>query len=149
MSEQTFWGRGWSFPPTFAADSGQVVLSEGERDIEDSLKVLLGTSQGERFMAPGYGLNLQELLFDSLNTTAKNLLIDRIKRTLLVYEPRINVLKITLEESALYEGKLLIMLDYEIRASNSRFNLVYPYYLHDGTEVSPYVTGETFNGDVR
>ncbi|RDE24683.1 hypothetical protein DV711_03580 [Motiliproteus coralliicola] len=146
MSDQTFWGRGWGFPPTFSADSGQVLMAEGEREIEDSLRILLGTTQGERFMAPGYGLNLQDQLFDSLNTTAKNLLIDRIKRTLLVYEPRINVLAINLEDSAINEGKLLIQLDYEIRASNSRFNLVYPYYLHDGTEVSPYLSDSKLDG---
>lgn len=141
MSDQSFWGKGWSFPPSFSATNGQVLMSEGQREIEDSLKILLGTSQGERFMAPGYGLNLQDQLFDSLNTTAKNLLIDRIKRTLLVYEPRINVIEITLGDSLLNEGKLLINLDYEVRASNSRFNLVYPYYLHDGTEVSPLSNG--------
>ena len=112
-------------------------MSEGEQEIEQSLKILLGTTQGERFMAPGYGLNLQDQLFESLNTTAKNLLTDKIRRTLLVYEPRIDVLSVILDDSALNEGRLLVLLEYEIRASNSRFNLVYPYYLHDGTEVSP------------
>ncbi|GAA5216507.1 GPW/gp25 family protein [Corallincola platygyrae] len=139
MSEKSFWGRGWQFPPSFNNDNGQVAMAEGEREIEDSLRILLGTTQGERFMAPGYGLNLESQLFESLNTTAKTLLTDKIKRTLLVYEPRINLLSIKLDDSALNEGKLLVLLDYEIRASNSRFNLVYPYYLHDGSEVSPTV----------
>ncbi len=136
MSEQGFLGTGWQFPPRFNAGNGQVFMSHGEQDIQDSLKVLLGTTEGERFMLPSYGLNLQDQLFESFNVTARNLLKDKIKRTLLVYEPRINILAVELDESAIFEGKLFIQIDYIVRASNSRFNLVYPYYLHDGTEVS-------------
>lgn len=137
MSQQGYLGTGWQFPPMFNAQSGQALMAEGEQDIQDSLKVLLGTTQGERFMVPTYGLNLQEQLFESLNTTARQLLMDKIKRTLLVYESRINVLSVALDDSLLNEGKLLVQIDYVVRASNSRFNLVHPYYLHDGTEVSP------------
>jgi hypothetical protein len=137
MSEQGYLGRGWQFPPTFSAKSGKALMVEGEQDIQDSLRVLLGTTQGERFMVPAYGLNLQDQLFESLNTTARNLLTDKIKRTLLVYESRINVLSVELDDSLLNDGKLLVQIDYVVRASNSRFNLVHPYYLHDGTEVSP------------
>ena len=139
MSEQAFLGTGWQFPPRFSAASGKVLMSHSEQDIQDSLKVLLGTTQGERFLVPSYGLNLQDQLFESFNVTARNLLTDKIKRNLLVYESRINVLGVALDESVLNEGKLLIQIDYIVRASNSRFNLVYPYYLHDGTEVSPRV----------
>ena len=111
------------------------MMAEDEHDIQQSLRILLGTSKGERFMQPGYGLNLQSQLFDNLNTTARELLIDRIKRTLLVYESRINLLAVNVDDTNILEGKLLIEIDYVIRANNSRFNLVYPYYLHDGTQV--------------
>ncbi|MGQ8364224.1 GPW/gp25 family protein [Glaciecola sp. 1036] len=137
MNGQGFLGRGWQFPPAFSATSGEVLMSEDEQDIQDSLKILLGTTQGERFLVPKYGMNLQHLLFDNLNTTARTLLRDKIKRTLLVYESRINVIDVFLDDSMLQEGKLVIQIDYVVRANNSRFNLVYPYYLHDGTEVSP------------
>jgi hypothetical protein len=139
MTEQKFLGTGWQFPPRFNASNGKVFMSHGEQDIQDSLKVLLGTTEGERFMVPTYGLNLQEQLFESYNVTARNLLKDKIKRTLLVYEPRINILAIELDENVIFAGTLFIQIDYVVRASNSRFNLVYPYYLHDGTEVSPRV----------
>lgn len=137
MTGQAFFGKGWQFPPRFNAANGNVLMSQGEQDIEDSLKVLLGTTQGERFMVPTYGLNLQDQLFESFNVTARNLLKDKIKRTLLVYESRINILAVDVDDSVTNEGKLLIQIDYIVRTSNSRFNLVYPYYLHDGTEVSP------------
>ena len=114
-------------------------MSEGEQEIEESLRILLGTSTGERFMVPGYGLNMQDQLFEPLNTSARSLLCDKIRRTLLRFEPRINVLSVVLDDRALDEGRLTLLIEYEIRATNSRFNLVYPFYLHDGTEVSPFV----------
>jgi phage baseplate assembly protein W len=132
----SFLGTGWGFPPEFVLETGEVTMTADEADIEASLKILLGTSAGERIMHPKYGLNMQELLFDPMSTTAQTLLKDRVKTVLLVYEPRINVLRVDIDTSVLYDGRLLLNIDYEIRATNSRFNLVYPFYLNDGTEVS-------------
>lgn len=131
----SFLGTGWSFPPEFSASAGEVLMTADEADIEASLRILLGTTAGERCMAPKYGLNLQELLFEPLNTTAQTLLKDRITTVLLVYEARIRVLAVDIDTSKLTEGILVILIDYEIRATNSRFNLVYPFYLNDGSEV--------------
>jgi phage baseplate assembly protein W len=133
---RSFLGAGWRFPPRFQKN-GDILMTHDEQDIEASLKILLGTTPGERIMFPKYGLNMQELLFESLSTTAKNLLKERIETTLLIYESRINVLNIEIDESQLPEGRLVLSIDYEIRATNSRFNLVYPFYLNDGSEVSP------------
>lgn len=130
----SFLGTGWSFPPEFILESGQVAMTSDEDDIEASLKILLGTTAGERLMFPKYGLNLQEILFDPMNTTAQTLLKDRIRTVLLVYEPRINVLNVELDMSHFYDGRLQVDIDYEVRATNSRFNLVYPFYKNDGTQ---------------
>lgn len=132
---RSFLGTGWSFPPEFSASAGEVLMTSDEADIEASLRILLGTTAGERFLVPKYGLNLQELLFEPLNTTAQTLLKDRITTVLLVYEARIKVLAVDIDTSKLAEGILVILIDYEIRATNSRFNLVYPFYLNDGSEV--------------
>jgi hypothetical protein len=126
-----FLGVGWSFPPDFDAARGAAVMSTDEKDIEASLRILLGTTAGERLRHPTYGLNLQELLFESMNTTMQTLLKDRIKTTLLVYEPRINVLAIDLNPERLVEGCLDIGIEYVIRATNSRFNLVFPFYTNE------------------
>jgi len=136
---QSFLGRGWSFPPRFDHDSGSMTLSSDEEDIEASLKILLGTTAGERLRHPTYGLNLRQELFEPMNTTMQTLLRDRIKTSLLVFEPRIDVLSIELDNARLNEGCLVIVLEYAVRATNSRFNLVYPFYLNDGNEV---VAGE-------
>jgi hypothetical protein len=132
----SFLGTGWSFPPRFSRDSGSVEMSTDEEDIQDSLKILLGTTAGERLMHPKYGLNLQELLFEPMNTTMQTLLKDRLKTVILVYEPRINLLSVDLDTTQLVNGRLNLILNYQVRATNSRFNLVYPFYLNDGNEVA-------------
>lgn len=136
-SYRSFLGSGWSFPPRFDHASGTMQMSSDEQDIEASLVIVLGTTAGERLRHPDYGLNLREQLFEPMNTTMQTLLKDRIKTSLLVFEPRINLLSIDLDSSRLNEGCLVIILEYEIRATNSRFNLVYPFYLNDGNEMAP------------
>jgi phage baseplate assembly protein W len=127
-SYTSFFGTGWSFPPEFVQETGEVVMTSEEADIEASLKILLGTSTGERFLNPKYGLDMREVLFEPVSTTMKTLLKDRARITILIYEPRINLLSLELDTSAQYEGKVSIILEYEVRATNSRYNLVYPFY---------------------
>jgi len=128
VSYTSFLGTGWSFPPEFVLETGEVVMTSEEADIEASLKILLGTSTGERFLNPKYGLDMREVLFEPISTTMKTLLKDRVRITILIYEPRIDLLSLELDTSAQYEGKVSIILEYEVRATNSRYNLVYPFY---------------------
>jgi len=133
-----FIGVGWSFPPAFVSD-GEVLMSTDEEDIEASLRILFGTALGERFLRPKFGLDLRELLFDSLSTTLETLLKERIRTTILIYEPRINLVSLTLDTSNQADGKLLIVLDYSIRATNSRFNLVFPFSTNEGSSLNASV----------
>ena len=129
----SFLGTGWSFPPEFAR-TGVVMVSE-VADIEGSLRILFGTGMGERFLRPRYGLDLHEILFEPMSTTLKTYLEDRIKTTILIYEPRINPLRLFLDTTGQPEGRVTLILDYEVRATNSRYNLVYPFYATDSNEV--------------
>lgn len=135
----SFLGTGWSFPPTFVRGpvSGEVLMTTGEADIDASLRILLGTALGERFLNPKYGLDMRGLLFEPMATTLLTLAKDQIKVALLIYEARIKVVSLEFDTSTLNEGKVSVVLDYEIRATNSRYNLVYPFYLSDGSEVAP------------
>lgn len=132
---ESFLGRGWSFPPEFSKDKRTVITTEGEEDIEKSLHILLSTRLGERIMLPDYGCNLDELLFKPLNLTLKTYVSDLIKTAILYHEPRIDAEKIWIEESSSNDGILLINIDYRIRTTNSRKNLVYPFYKGEGTEI--------------
>lgn len=131
---KSFLGRGWSFPPQFIKSSEEVKMLEGEDDIQSSLEILLSTRLGERIMVPDYGCNLDDMLFQSLDLTLKTYVIDLIRTAILYYEPRINVNEIKLFPDRDTEGLLLIDIDYTIRTTNSRRNMVYPFYKGEGNE---------------
>jgi uncharacterized protein len=135
FTSNDFLGVGWGFPPTFNTQSKAVEMTEKETDIEKSLQILLTTAVGERVMQPKYGCNMNTLLFEPLNTTVKTIMIDKIKIAILFFEPRIDAKKIELNTQNELEGEVLIEVEYIVRATNSRFNFVFPYYINEGTEL--------------
>jgi phage baseplate assembly protein W len=128
-------GTGWSFPPEFAPAAGGVLMTSDEDDIHASLRILFGTALGERFLRPRYGLDMHEILFEPMSTTLKTYLEDRIRTTVLIYEPRIDPVRLELDTTEQNEGRVILILDYVVRATNTRFNLVYPFYATDSSEV--------------
>ena len=110
-------------------------MTSGEEDIDRSLEILLSTSLRERVMLPEYGANMEELLFEPIDTGLQTLIFDRLNTAILYYEPRIEVEEIVLDTSQVLEGTLLIKIDYRVRSTNSRFNFVYPFYLTEGSEI--------------
>jgi phage baseplate assembly protein W len=133
--KNSFLGTGWAFPPEFVKELKQTKMTSNEEDIKSSLHILLTTRLGERVMLPQYGCNLEELLFESLNRTLITYTIDLIKTAILYHEPRIDVLTIDISETDPLEGKLVISLDYIVRATNSRTNVVFPFYKEEGTDI--------------
>jgi phage baseplate assembly protein W len=133
MNEQnSFLGRGWSFPTSFNNVSGQIAMLEGAEDIESSLQILLSTALGERILQPKYGCNLSDMVFENLDTTLKTEMRNRIEVAILYFEPRIDIEKIELVQSEL-EGVIIISIDYIVRATNTRSNLVFPFYQTEGS----------------
>ena len=130
-----FLGKGWSFPPHFDRNTQSVHLTTGTEDINKSLEILLSTRLGERVMLPEYGCNLEELLFQSLDITLKTYIKDLITTAILYHEPRIDVSKIELDTTNELEGEILIKIDYVVRTTNSRANMVFPFYKVEGSEV--------------
>lgn len=135
-----FIGRGWSFPPAFNRGTAGLEMLVQEADIASSLEILLSTGPGERVMLPQYGCNLEELLFESLDTRMKTLMADKIESAILYHEPRIELESVRLDESRENEGVVLIEIDYRIKSTNSRFNFVFPYYKLEGTDINLAVT---------
>jgi uncharacterized protein len=134
-TNNNFLGRGWSFPPTFNLQLKDVEMTEKVEDIEKSLHILLTTTMGERIMQPRYGCNMEDMLFESLDTATKTIIIDRIKTAILFFEPRIDAKKITLNTQNELEGEILIEIEYVIPSTNSRYNFVFPFYRKEGTEL--------------
>ncbi|XZF12936.1 GPW/gp25 family protein [Chitinophagaceae bacterium MMS25-I14] len=139
-SSNNFLGKGWSFPPAFDNVQQTVQMTEKEDDIQKSLEILLTTKVGERVMEPKYGCNMDELVFEALNTGTATLIKDKIQTAILYFEPRIDAQKIELNTTGELEGMIIVEIEYVVRATNSRFNFVYPFYRNEGTELSIITT---------
>jgi phage baseplate assembly protein W len=131
--EQSILGTGWSFPPTFSRETLSIDMVSDEKDIHQSLWVLFSTALGERVMLPEYGTQIWQMVFRALNTTLITQLADLVSQAILYWEPRIEVIDISVTPDASQDGRVLIMVDYVVRRTNTRSNLVYPFYLNEAT----------------
>jgi phage baseplate assembly protein W len=128
-------GIGWSFPPTFikGGDTGDLVLTDGKEDIDNSLHILLNTAFGERVMRPEYGCDLRRFLFDPVNANMQAYLKKIVEEAILYFEPRIRPEDVAVDATNISEGKLEINVIYTIKSTNSRSNYVYPFYIKEAT----------------
>lgn len=133
--EPAYLGRGWAFPPTFDKATGTVEMVEGEEDIRQSLHILVTTALGERPMRADYGCDMEQLLFRSLDTRLATLMADTIKTAILFHETRIVPEDVRLDTTGGLEGVVMIEIVYRVRSTNSRTNLVFPYYTGEATDV--------------
>lgn len=130
-NKNSFIGTGWTFPPTFDNQTGSVELSNGTKDIEESLNILLSTTLGERVMQLNYGCNLKEYLFESLDSNLIGYIKQKVEDAILYYEPRITVINVVVtpdESTELFEGRFTVSVEYTVPGTNSRFNYVYDFY---------------------
>ncbi|NLE44887.1 MAG: GPW/gp25 family protein [Chloroflexi bacterium] len=126
--EREFLGRGVAFPLQLSARGG-VALVEGERDIEQSIRIILGTKPGERVMRPEFGCRVHELLFEprsaSTETRMHRYVLDALKR----WEPRIDVISVNVYADADVDGALLAEVSYVIKATHDERSIVYPFFI--------------------
>lgn len=148
-NKQAFFGRGWAFPITFqkerlgnenqellniGGDNCSVLMAEDLEDIAQSLTILLTTRPGERVMRPDYGCSVEDLLFEPINASLLSYIRNLIDRSILYYEPRIQLNNIDIsEDENLLEGRLKIEIDITVRTTNGRFNYVYDFYKREAT----------------
>jgi Bacteriophage baseplate protein W len=130
---QSFLGTGWTFPPTFDRRSGSVVMSSDLANIRQCLRVLLSTNLGERIMLATYGTGLRLKVFAALTETLANDLRSLVEKAILDWEPRIDVLRVDVQEVAPLQGELAISVDFVVRKTNARSNMVFPFYLREGS----------------
>ncbi|MEM9337728.1 MAG: GPW/gp25 family protein [Bacteroidota bacterium] len=133
-NNNSFLGRGWAFPVSFTQGSDIVEMAEDEENIRQSLRVLLSTMRRERVMLPDFGTDLKDLLFESLSTSTGTALTGRIEQAILFFEPRIILDGITYDQDTA-QGVIKLDLEYTIVATNTRTNLVFPFYINEGTDI--------------
>jgi phage baseplate assembly protein W len=148
--DHEFLGRGWRFPP--ALDLKGVAMSAYEQKIAESIRIVLGTSKGERVMRPEFGCGIHDLVFEPAAESTLTLIRAAVREALILWEPRVELLDVRIEAApghrlrispsgdrtgslppaAIRDGALIIGIDYRIRSTNNEFNLVYPFFLKQG-----------------
>jgi|ERR1700730_2881104 len=131
-SPRSFLGVGWAFPPC-PADDGSTAMIAYEKDVEQSIRIILGTDWGERLMRPDFGAGLNAFVFGSLNRTTMQQVQTRVQESLVKWEPRIDVKQVDVSIDTTERSKLLIEITYRVRVTNTLRNLVYPFYLQEGS----------------
>ncbi len=131
MADQSFLGVGWHFPPAFTKGGDQVEMVDGIEDIHQSLQILLSTRLGERIMQADFGCNLDVMLFEERNQSLVNTVTSLVSDAIVYHEPRISLESLDVSESESEQGLLLISIEYTVRSTNSRFNMVYPFYINE------------------
>ncbi len=121
-----FLGKGLKFP--LVVKKTKMRTSVGEELIKESIMLILGTARGERVMQPDFGCRLNEMVFASNDLNTATLIQTYVEEALLSWEPRIEVQSITANMSR-QEPVIEINIEYVIKSSNSKSNLVYPFYL--------------------
>jgi phage baseplate assembly protein W len=131
MSE-AFLGRGWKFPIQVDKATGRIRMSEYEEDIAEAIRIILGTTKGERVMRPDFGCGVQEFIFGLTDMTTLKLLEGNIQDAIRNWEPRVHEVDVEATPDPTELGKVHIRIGYVVRSTNNLFNQVYPFYLYEG-----------------
>lgn len=130
FAQKTWLGKGLGFPVSFNETTGDLTRADFEESVRQSINIILGTAKGERVMRPDFGCGIYDLVFETNTPSTASKISQVVQEALLLFEPRIDVLNIRVDSQFDRDGaKLLINIDYQVRATNNVFNLVYPFYL--------------------
>lgn len=125
---KAFLGAGWQFPIVPDA-AGRLTYSTAETNIEQSLKILLLTRLGERVMRPDFGSKAADFVFAPGSVQNLHLLETTVREAIVTWEPRVQLLDVTAEANPSSPERVLVSIQYLVRASNTRHSLVFPYYV--------------------
>lgn len=131
--EPSFLGKGWKFPVSVNPATGKIALAEGVDDIRQSIWLILSTARGERVMRSDFGCGIHDLVFDAMSTATIGLIESNVREALKIFEPRVEVVRLEVSTREAERGNLLIELTFRVRDSNHEFNMVYPFFLNEGT----------------
>lgn len=128
----SFIGKGWKFPVGVDKDTGKITMSEAEQDIKEAIWIILSTDKGERMMRPDFGCDIHRYVFAEMNVATLSMIELCVKEALVRWEPRIDVLGVKAKPDYSASGRLEVAIDYSVRMTNNKYNLVYPFYLNEG-----------------
>ncbi len=135
-ADQQFLGAGWAFPLGTDA-TGSIALVSQEREVAESIRIILGTAPGERPMRPEFGCAIHDLVFAPADATTAGQLAYQVRVALERWEPRIDLEDVQVRFDAVEAGALLIDIRYSLRDRNDPRNLVFPFYVIPSQEAQP------------
>lgn len=133
MDRDDFLGRGFGFPVSVRTATGQFKESAGEEDIRQAVCIILSTRKGERIMRPEFGCDIYNFMFGTMDDTSLHLMEEAIMEALIRWEPRIRDIEVHGGLSGSDSGVAEFHISYTVRSTNSRYNMVYPFYISEGT----------------
>src|SRR5579872_290794 len=131
MMGNEFIGKGWQFP-ILPGPTGGLAWSDGDDNVEQSLRLLLLTRVGERVMRGDFGSRLGELVFRPGSEQNLRAIEREVSSVIVKSEPRVEVLDIAAEADAVDATRITVSLSYRVRRTNTRESLVFPFYLVRG-----------------
>jgi len=132
QERKEFLGRGWAFPVALDPESGSVATAEFEDDVRQAIRIILGTAPGERVMRPDFGCGIYDLAFEVIDSAVLVRITNVVTDALTRYEPRIELINVSVDPYRASEGVLEVNVEYRVRRTNQTGNLVYPFYFREG-----------------
>lgn len=129
-TSKAFLGVGWAFP--VKPQNGRLQYAAHEDDVEQAIQIILQTERGERPMLPTFGGGLRRFLFEPNAPATHRAIEHTVREALIDWEPRIDLERVEVKPSTEEPNLLLIHVDYVVRATNTFYNRVFPFYLLEG-----------------
>jgi phage baseplate assembly protein W len=127
-ADPAFIGRGLAWP--LGVDhTGSLAMAGGPGDLDRSIRVVLATAPGERVMRPRFGCRIWDLLFEPINGNTLGLMAQAVREAVTEWEPRVAVREVDVVPNLADAGLVNIHIVYDVRSTNDRRNLVYPFYV--------------------
>jgi phage baseplate assembly protein W len=127
VRRQDVLGSGWAFPVGVDA-RGRIALAQHETDIEQAIRIILLTPKGQRVMRPEFGCRIHELMFSPNDSTTFGLAALYVEEAVAMWEPRVRVIVVDADADPAQPARLLVRLEYEVKATHDRRSLVHPFY---------------------
>jgi len=135
MEKDSILGTGWNFPISFDTLNHRTVMVSGIEDVKQSIFIILNTTPGERIMEPEFGCDLKQLVFEHINESLKTKLDHIVYHALLNYEPRVRFISTEIIDKVEEDGLLRIQIEFSLIITNTRHNVVFPFYFSEGTNI--------------
>jgi phage baseplate assembly protein W len=126
-----FIGRGWAFPIRTDTNGGIALVSR-EREIAEAVRLIVSTSPGERPMRPEFGCRINDFVFAPADAMTADAISEEVTRAVTMWEHRVDVERVDVLQAPEDQTVFYIDIHYRLKATNSRYNLVFPFYVIPG-----------------